>query len=295
MLLLLTYSALIIPMELAYSPNNPCRNLPTFKCDLIVDILFLAEIPYRFIVGVETSDGRYLDRLSDIAKEYSTDPWGFAFDFVTSIPFSWIEYAMMRDGCSLWPSDVAVLRLLKPASVPRHLRVLRAAPRLAALRDSLVRRAGLAGMRCARLFVLLLVTMHYFACGFWRLKWQQSETDLADYLLKYNLHLYDVADVYCFFLYFVSTTLTTIGYGDVVPQNRSTTPSIHSLSACRHPSIPSSLSLSESRPVRSPLPRLGMVSERGEWERGREVIRKQLTFSGNQGEREYISDILGLL
>jgi hypothetical protein len=116
--------------------------------------------------------------------------------------------------------------------------------------------------------------MHYFACGFWRLKWQQSETDLADYLLKYNLHLYDVADVYCFFLYFVSTTLTTIGYGDVVPQNRSTTPSIHSLSACRHPSIPSSLSLSESRPVRSPLPRLGMVSERGEWERGREVIRK---------------------
>jgi hypothetical protein len=30
MLVLLTYSALVIPMELAYNPNDPCRNLPTF-------------------------------------------------------------------------------------------------------------------------------------------------------------------------------------------------------------------------------------------------------------------------
>lgn len=221
MLIFLTYSALVIPMELAYSPNNPCRNLPTFRCNLVVDVFFFLEIPYRFLVGVQTTDGRYLDRLGDIASSYARDPWGLTFDLITSIPFSWIDLAMMRDGCSDWPSDVAVLRLVKPASATRHLRVLRSAPRFAALCDKLVRRTGLAAMRCARLFALLLVTMHYFACGFWRLKWQQSESELADYLLKFDLQLYDVFDVYCLFLYFVSTTLTTIGYGDVVPVNRS--------------------------------------------------------------------------
>jgi hypothetical protein len=221
MLVLLTYSALVIPMELAYNPNDPCRNLPTFHCNLFVDVVFFLEIPYRFLVGIQTSDGRYLDRLSDIATSYARDPWGLTFDLVTSIPFSWIDFLMMRDGCSNWPSDIAVLRLVKPASATRHLRVLRSAPRFAALRDRLVRSTGLAAMRCARLFALLLITMHYFTCGFWRLKWQQSESDLADYLLQFNMKLNAVFDVYCLFLYFVSTTLTTIGYGDVVPMNRS--------------------------------------------------------------------------
>ena len=222
MLLLLAYSAIVIPMELAYAPNNPCVNLPTFHCDLVVDVLFLLEIPYRCLVGVQIADGQYLDRPAAVARAYARDPWGLAFDLVTSIPFSWIDFAMMDDrGCSNWPSNIAILRLLKPAAASRHLHNLAAAPRLAALRDALARRAGLAALRCTRLFALLLVAMHYFACGFWRLKWEQSEDGLEDWLSHFGIGLYDVGDSYCLFLYFVSTTLTTVGYGDIVAGNRS--------------------------------------------------------------------------
>jgi hypothetical protein len=220
MLLLLTYSALITPIELAFNPSNPCSNLPTFRCNLVVDALFLLEVPYRFLVGIETPDGRYLERPAAVARAYAGGAGGLALDLATSIPFSWIDFAMMRYGCRSWPSDVAILRLAKPACAARHLGVLASSRALAALRDALARRAGLATLRCLFLFALLLVTMHYFACCYWRLTWQQSEEVLRDWLVEYGLRLDDMPGVYCLFFYFVSTFLTTVGYGDIVADNR---------------------------------------------------------------------------
>ncbi len=49
------------------------------------------EILARFFVGIDVN-GRYCDEFRLIAWHYAMSPTGLAFDAVTSIPISWVDY-----------------------------------------------------------------------------------------------------------------------------------------------------------------------------------------------------------
>ena len=216
--LLLMYTVVVIPLELSYDPYNPCSTFPTFHASMAVDVCFLIEIAYRFFVGVYI-DGQYHDNIHIIARMYATSPGGLWFDLITSIPFTWIQWSFVAlHGCgtsSQWPARVTLLRLLKPVRMAKILRLLKTVSLFATVRQLLHGRVSQGTLRCTRLFLLVVVAIHYFACGFWMIKWSQSEETFARWLENYGLDLSSRFDVYVLFFYFVSTTMTTVGYGDV--------------------------------------------------------------------------------
>jgi hypothetical protein len=53
------------------------------------------DIGLRFITGTYI-DGAYCDSVRTLAWHYLTTPSGFAFDAITSIPFSWLDWDSLK-------------------------------------------------------------------------------------------------------------------------------------------------------------------------------------------------------
>ena len=55
------------------------------------------DIGLRFVTGAYI-DGVYCDSVRTLAWHYLTTPSGFAFDAITSIPFSWLDWDSLKVG-----------------------------------------------------------------------------------------------------------------------------------------------------------------------------------------------------
>eukprot|EP00960_Hanusia_phi_P070049 767227-Hanusia_phi.AAC.3 len=201
---LLLYTAIVTPITIAFFwDSDVCSPIPT--------------LPF---------DGKYLYERSSVAKHYLRH--GFLFDLLTSAPISFVEIAILS-GCGgsngvqmTNPVTLRLVRIIKPLRIFKLLKVLKVAKSssIASTIGDLLRIPPVV-MRLILVVSIIAIIINTCSCIFWLLKVLNNE-DLELLLESKNANLEPQWLMgYLVSFYFVVTIFTTVGFGDISPNNPS--------------------------------------------------------------------------
>ncbi|ETW08776.1 hypothetical protein, variant 1 [Aphanomyces invadans] len=189
-LCLLLYTATCTPLQLSF-PTHLDMALLT-KLDLFVDCFFLMDVCLNCVSTYEVR-GRFERQLPRIMMRYLRS-WLF-MDLVASFPYNIVTLyiANVDDG----------LRLFKLLLLTRFLRIL------TRLEYSLLVKSTVSGL--VKFFILVMMTSHFFSCGFYRLS---VPNQVDGWVARHSLGNRTLYDKYVTCFYWSIMTMTTVGYGD---------------------------------------------------------------------------------
>jgi len=207
MIMVLLFTALVTPFEVAFL--EPAYNM-LFYLNRGVDLFFLSDMVINFfLVYSDNNMSKVVYEPGKIAKHY-LNTW-FPLDLISTLPFDLLVLGGNSD------SRLRLLRLLKLARMGRAWRMLGPGGVLQSLH------IGYHTLNLVMFLMLVLLASHWMACG-WRLV---PELELADQNWKTRYGFEDdifeentdkILKVYVKSLYWSVMTITTIGYGDILPE-----------------------------------------------------------------------------
>jgi CRP-like cAMP-binding protein len=220
-LLLLVFLLLFLPIRLAFEPAGyeALKVGTTHMVDLFIDVCFLADIFVNFFTAYQNRFGHIVTDRSKIASRY-VKSW-FLLDVVSTFPF----HMVIDDRSANIASLAKVPRLLKLIRLLRFLRLLKAY-RFKQLMEAVEysRHVHPSVFRIFKLLAYVLVFAHVGAC-FWYFLGEMQETEEAWIHRHWNdgPSISDESGMtkYITSMYWLLTTLTTIGYGDITPRTDS--------------------------------------------------------------------------
>jgi len=229
----LAFTAVVTPLEVAYLDKEGTSITVLWGFNRVVDAIFIFDIFVCFNVAFERNDGgHWVTNRQVIVRSYAYG-W-FPIDFVSCIPLwplrlNWAS-PMEHDanGEPILRTAVAV-RLLKLLRLMKLARILKASRVLRRHVDEVLLH-GLQftyGMiRVLQLIVILLLYMHWQACLWGVFSAYMKEVDYPNWISAFDAsHEQTMGeaptafDRYAAALYFSTMTLTSIGYGEMLPQN----------------------------------------------------------------------------
>jgi hypothetical protein len=187
--------------------------------DHLFRVLFLIDIVVTFNTEITGPKGNTVTDRREIARNYVRG-W-FVFDVIACIPFR-----------EMWRADVEYLcRMLRVLKLPKTVNLIDG--RGFSLLFTILRSEGSRDENIYFSFVLryigsllqmvvvLLLLVYGFGC-FWY--WyvgmvEDEEYSRVEFITSYNLDHEDIVRRVLVSLYFMMTTLTTVGYGDYLAKN----------------------------------------------------------------------------
>lgn len=195
-----------------------------FWIERFLDVSFVTDIVLFFFTAYEKSDGTFEVDRRKIRYRYLRT-W-FTVDLIGTVPWGIIALGVNRDSTEgpsvlLLPRYMRLLRLTKLFRVARLLRISR---KFTELEVRLRIKYGY--LRLASLLVTVVLVAHWFACLFYYFGFITNGTCTSGEDCQYpTWFLKEAGDIpldnfgrYIASLYFSVYTITTIGYGDVVPE-----------------------------------------------------------------------------
>ena len=182
----------------------------------IVDLAFIFDLVFTFFTPYTKEDGTIVDEKKDIAVEYAKS-WLFP-DFIACVPYDLIAYYSNSEDVSKL-KIMRGLRLLKLTNMVRILRAGRMFRRYEAEND--VNYSAL-GIYKFSFFILFLA--HWMACIWYCITWldEREVSWVTSYFdsMQSDGTTTTIPDgtLYLASLYWAVATLSTLGYGDVIPQ-----------------------------------------------------------------------------
>ena len=213
---LLMYIAFSVPYRIGFS--EPSYGV-WYIADFFIDMYFYVDMAFNFFTAYwETSsdddDYHYVTNLWKIQKHY-LKRW-FIIDAVSLIPIDYISRGVDGTSACSWESEAACGAAAQDSKVPevfrlfkmlRLLRVLRTMRILERYQETLLR--VYKGVTILRLVAFLILLSHWTAC-LYAYVYDFTREDMSGESGQKS-HMYVAS------LFWAVQTLTTVGYGNVVP------------------------------------------------------------------------------
>jgi len=212
-LFLLAYTATIMPYRLTFEDHTP---VGWRAIDYIVDLLFLADLLINFVSAYYDDEGTLVKDPKLLAKAYLKS-W-FIIDFLAVLPMDLIQQLFIdRDSSYTQVRYNFFLRLIRLPRLYRLLRILRinnifkfikGTPFLEWLElHSLF-------LRIMTFFLVTATMVHIMAC-IWFFEARLDSENEENWISRYYYTKETNASMYLTSLYYVISTIATVGYGDI--------------------------------------------------------------------------------
>jgi hypothetical protein len=249
--LALLFTASITPYEVAFLETDPDEYPVLFVANRVVDVLFLCDVVLQFFLCYEEQDPtqglRMVKDQRKIAERY-VKSW-FVLDVLSCLPIDVVSYYFESEELE----DFKIMRVIRLFRLIKLSRVLRA-PRILQRWEAEFALPS-AYVKIVKLGVMLFVGSHWMACMFGMVGVMNLDDILQSQAYQDADDLYPVGSwiaalavskpgfeiglnappdssgrkrlngdfspraVYLSALYYAIATITSIGYGDVTPQN----------------------------------------------------------------------------
>ena len=240
MIVALVFTTIVTPYEVALTSNVALNWL--FALNRIVDSIFWVDMYVNFHMIFQTDSGATMTNRSAIRQRYLRG-W-FGIDFITTLPFDCLGFLEVGN------EDIEKVRLVRLLRLLRLLRILRASRVLQRWEFKL----GIISttLKTYKVGFGLLVGTHWLACAIalfasieapttytWVSAWIDGEYNVPPQCVTtaddgadggnviingavrntYSGECYPMRNLYSASLHFAIMTVTSIGYGDMVPKN----------------------------------------------------------------------------
>jgi CRP-like cAMP-binding protein len=213
---LLLWSATVTPYTLSFMDED--TSLFWEVLEGLINILFACDLIISFFSAYYDSDNKLIVDKRRIALNYLRG-W-FLIDFISCFPSQLLD---LQDGGSSNMRYNSFARLIRLPRLYRLLRIFRIFKAFQFSRgrscvDCFLQAASLNPgiLKLFKFIILGMLLSHIVAC-LWFLTAKLTDFDEDSWVVRYNLQDLSAVEQYITSVYFVLTTIATVGFGDIVP------------------------------------------------------------------------------